>query len=79
MSKPTCIRVYNTRVMGEMAKGLLETNGIKSFISGTHSFSPNVEFAAGIRLWVKEEDKQKAIGILKRHDSQQNKTKSVNL
>jgi len=54
--------------MGEMAKGLLETNGIKALVSGTHHVQPNVEFAAGIRLFVNEKDKQKAINVLKSHN-----------
>ena len=66
MSKTICIRVYNTKVMGEMAKGLLESNGIKACVSGT-DLQPTVELAAGIRLWVNEEDKEKAIDILKSH------------
>ena len=52
--------------MGEMAKGLLESNGIKACVSGT-DLQPTVELAAGIRLWVNEEDKEKAIDILKSH------------
>ena len=54
--------------MGEMAKGLLEINGVKAFISGENHAQPNIEFAAGIRLWVKEEDREKAVDIIKRHD-----------
>ncbi len=67
MPKLTCIRAYNTRVMAEMAKGLLETNGVKTVISGDSSALPHVEFATGIRLWVNEEDKQRALDILKSH------------
>jgi hypothetical protein len=65
MPKFICVGVYSTRLMGEMAEGLLKSNGIKSFISGTHHAGPHLESAAGIRVWVHQEEKERAIDVLR--------------
>ena len=67
MTKLICIKTYPTRVEAELARGYLEESGVRSIVSaddagGMHA--PLMQATGGARLLVREEDKEKAHGLL---------------
>ena len=63
MSDLIHIKTYPNQPEADLAKNLLEVNGIKSMISATDPMRPYLELAMGIRLWVKKADVKKALEI----------------
>ncbi|HIE05336.1 MAG TPA: hypothetical protein EYP58_00900 [bacterium (Candidatus Stahlbacteria)] len=65
-----CIRTFSERTEAEVVKGLLESNGIKSYISGKYHalFRPVLKHSLGIRLMVTKGDEQKAKEIIDAFD-----------
>jgi len=64
MAKLICIKTYNNRAEVDLAKSLLENEGIRAVISGDFSVMPPLELAMGLRLLVGEEDVKKATELL---------------
>lgn len=66
MSDLVCIKNFNTRIDAELIKGLLETNGINSFISSDDmgGVGPHIA-ASGVKLMVAPEDAEKAKEMLR--------------
>ena len=67
MTDLICIRKYNSRIEAELAKGLLETSGIKAVVSADDAggMRPHLLLGdAAVRLSVKEEDEEKAVQLL---------------
>jgi len=66
MADLVCIKTYQNRMEAELAKGLLESKGIKAMVSaddagGAH---PALLWATGgVRLLIKKKDIQKAIEV----------------
>ena len=61
-----CIQVYNDRESAEIAKGLLEVNGIAAviFADDCGGMRPHFQLTEGVRLMVNEEDEKKAHQVL---------------
>lgn len=67
MTDLSCIKTYNNKVEAEIAKGLLEANGIKAIVSvdDCGGMRPHLQLSVwGVRLLVKREDAQKALEVL---------------
>jgi hypothetical protein len=67
MAKPVCIKVYDSVMLAELSKNLLESYGIKAFVvGGSYSSSyPSLAVASGVELYVSETDKKEALGLIK--------------
>ena len=64
MADLICIKTYNNRHEAEVARGFLESGGIKAVISADDA-RLHLLLGGGVRLLVKEEDVQKARELLK--------------
>lgn len=67
MSKIIPVKIYPSRAEANLAKGLLEENGIKATISADDygGVGPHVLMGmGGARLMVREEDKEAAMHLL---------------
>ena len=67
MKELICIKTYPNRVDAELAKTLLEENGIKAMISGDDAggIHPGLLWGTGgARLLIQEKDKEKVISLL---------------
>ena len=63
-----CAALFSSRLEAELAKSLLESQGIKSFISADDAggMRPGMfAYAPGVELIVREEDLEKAKELLK--------------
>lgn len=60
------IRVFNSRVEADLAKGLLESEGIPAHVSADDQggLSPGMAYANGVTLKVDEEDAEEARKLL---------------
>ena len=63
------IKTYSSWHEAELAKGFLSVHGINAVVSGDDygGIQPGLSFSTGVKLLVKEEDAEKAKGIL--HDA----------
>lgn len=68
MDDLVCVKIVNSRVEAEIAKGFLESNGISATIftddaggAYPYPFQPNIE---GVRLMVAKKDEKRAKEIL---------------
>lgn len=61
-----CIRVFPSRFEAELARGLLEANGVSAIIStdSAGGLRVEMEFALGVRLLVNRNDAAEAAEIL---------------
>ena len=61
-----CIKTYLKRVEADMASNLLESHGIDSMIQADDygGMAPYLDYGAGIKLFVRAEDAEKALDIL---------------
>lgn len=77
MADLICIRIFYDRTEAEVVKGLLETNGIKSYISGKYRavFRPVLKHSIGLRLMVSKEDEQNASEIIESFEQNKNQEK----
>jgi len=69
MKELICVKTYPNRIDGELAKALLEENGIKAMILGDDAGGayPSLLWGTGgARLLVQEENKEKAIFLLEK-------------
>ena len=67
MSELQIARVFTDKIEAELAKGMLESEGIESFISGDDAGGMRPDLLAGLggaKLLVKEADLHKALEIL---------------
>lgn len=64
MSELVCIETYGSDAEAEMARVLLENNGIKAMVSGYDSAELNLDWSSGVRLMVSAEDAERAAEIL---------------
>ena len=67
MGKLVCIKTYPNRIDAELAKTLLEENGIRAMILGDDAGGayPGLLWGTGgARLLIQEENKEKAISLL---------------
>ncbi len=64
------IKTFNSRMEAELARGYLESNGIKSYISSDDAgqMYPSQQLVGGVLLKVEEEDKEIALNLLKEAD-----------
>jgi len=65
MSDLVCIKVFANYYEATITRGLIEDNGIKAIVLGRDTARPDLELSQGVRLWVKKEDAEKALEILK--------------
>lgn len=63
-----CVKVYPNRIDAELAKALLEENGIKAMISGDAGGAyPGLLWGTGgVKLLVQERNKEKAVSLLEK-------------
>ncbi len=67
MSELVCVKTYNNRLDAELDKSFLDSEGIQAMISADDAggLRPDLLWATGgVRLLVKEEDAEKALGML---------------
>ncbi len=67
MEELICIKTYMNSQQAEMARGVLETNGIEAMISADDAGGWRPELAVamgGVRLLVREEDAKSALELL---------------
>jgi len=67
MKELICVKTYPNRIDAELAKALLEENGIKAMILGDDvggAYPALLWGAGGARLLVQEKNKEKAIFLL---------------
>ena len=59
--------MFGSRLEGEIAKGLLEANGIRSILlaDDLNGVRPDLAFSMGVRLLVSEKEEEKAGMLLK--------------
>ena len=73
MSNTISIKTYQFRHEAEFALGIIESNGIKAYISGDDygGAGPHILLATGgAKLMVLEEEATKALELLDEYDSQ---------
>ena len=65
--EPICIQTLGSRVEAELARGLLESNGVSAAVSTDSAGGLDLEreFVPGVRLLVKRKDARKALVLLK--------------
>ena len=65
MSELTCIETYCSREEAELARSFLEANGIDAvvFTDDCGGTRPHLQLSEGVRLMVKQEDKEKAFKL----------------
>ena len=65
MSEITCIEIYCSREEAELARSFLEANGIDAvvFADDCGGARPHLQISEGVRLMVKQEDKEKALQL----------------
>lgn len=69
MSRMTCVATFRTRLEAEMARGLLEVEGIPAIVAADDAggWRPDLPLVAGgVRLLVRAEDEAAAREILAR-------------
>ena len=66
MSGLVCIRTFGGRLEAEIARGVLEANGIKVALSADDmgGIRPELSFSLGVRLLVMEESAEEALRVL---------------
>ena len=67
MSELVCVKTYNNRLDAELDKSFLDSEGIQAMISADDAggMRPDLLWATGgVRLLVKDEDAEKALGML---------------
>ncbi len=60
------VRTYTGRLEAEIARGVLEAHGIKAMLSADDAggWRPELTLVRGVRLLVKQENAEEAIGVL---------------
>jgi hypothetical protein len=69
MDEIVCIKTYPSRIEAQIAKGLLEKNGIKAIVSADDAGGMHPDLlwgTGGARLLVQEKDKEKAASLLEK-------------
>jgi hypothetical protein len=64
------VKIFNSRVNADIAKNILESNGIKAMISGDDAGGMRPDFLmamGGAKLMVLQKDLEKAVEILDAH------------
>lgn len=66
MSRLVCVGTFSDRMSAENAKNVLETSGIEAMLSSDDAggLRPELTLARGVKLWVNEEDEEKARAAL---------------
>lgn len=69
MKDATNVKAFNTQIEAELAKGLLESNGIAAFVivndeSGAYPYP--MSLVTGVKLFVSAKDLKSAQAILKK-------------
>lgn len=67
--KLTCVAQFSSPIAANIAQGMLENNGIKSVLDNATIVSvlPIPSAIGGVRLMVREEDRDKALELLREH------------
>lgn len=67
--KLTCVAQFSSPIAANIAQGMLENNGIKSVLDNATIVSvlPIPSAIGGVRLMAREEDRDKALELLKKH------------
>lgn len=68
MSELVSVQEFSNPSDAELAKEILESNGIKAMLVGEHSAFVNLDATEGIRLLVQEDDVPAALEILEGSD-----------
>ena len=69
MSKTVTVKRFSDESEAHIAKGFLESNGIKAFVFTAGGAYPQVSFAQGVALEVRESDFEAARNILDSSDN----------
>ena len=66
MPEIVCVKIFNSRLTAEIARGNLEANGIGAMVSADDGggYRPELAFALGVRLLVRKENEERALEIL---------------
>ena len=66
MPEIICVKIFNSRLEAEIARGNLEANGIDSMVSADDGGGtrPELAFSLGVRLLIKKKNEERALDIL---------------
>ena len=64
ISDTACIRTFASRTQAEVARSILDAQGIKSFVAGDDAGGMYPPLIGGIKLIVSTKDKKKAMEVI---------------
>ena len=81
MGQLVCVRTYLNRPEAEILKSSLEANGIATMLSADDAggMRPELTMSRGVKVWVHEEDKERAEELLQEMESQTKKLSNQSL